>query len=248
LVGTVVSGTGIAGNSSAQLNNPSHLYVDTGSNIYVSDTLNGRVMLWPNGSSTGISVTGATRINSQVLGVAVDSQKNVYVVELDNHRITKWAPNATFGTVVGGTGISGNSSQQLSYPFGLYLDEPRSYLYVADYYNNRIQRFTLGVSMNATTVAGGNGPGSANNQLYQPQGVCVSKKTGAIYIADTYNNRVTRWYPGATSGVTIAGIAGMNGTAANLLYGPGDVALSQNETYLYISDLNNNRIQRFQLI
>jgi DNA-binding beta-propeller fold protein YncE len=86
--------------------------------------------------------------------------------------------------------------------------------------------------MNGTTVAGGNGNGSANNQLYFPQGLRVSKETGAIYIADTYNNRVTRWNPGATSGVTIAGIGGIYGTNATLLYGPSDVALSPNETLI----------------
>jgi sugar lactone lactonase YvrE len=248
LIGTIVAGTGIKGNASSQLNDPSNLYVDAASNIYVSDTSNGRAMLWPNGSSTGVSVTGTTIISSRIFGITMDSRKNIYIVETDHHRVTKWAPNATNGTVVAGTGVSGNDSQHLSYPFGLYLDELHSYLYVSDYYNNRIQRFTLGVSMNGTTVAGGNGPGSSDNQLYQPQGLCVSKKTGAIYIADTYNNRVTQWNPGATSGVTIAGIAGINGTNATLLYGPADVALSTNETYLYVSDLNNNRIQRFELI
>jgi sugar lactone lactonase YvrE len=248
LIGAVVAGTATVGNGSNQLNNPSHLYVDAASNIYVSDTSNGRAMLWVNGSSTGISVTGTTRINSRIMGIVIDSQKNIYITETDNHRVTKWPPNATIGTIAAGTGTLGNDSQHLGYPFGLDLDEFHSYLYVADYYNNRIQRFTLGSSMNGTTVAGGHSLGSADNQLYQPQGLCVSKKTGAIYIADTYNNRITRWNPGATSGVTIAGIAGMNGIAATLLNGPAGVALSRNETYLYVSDLNNNRIQRFELI
>ncbi len=248
LTGSMIVGTGIVGNSSSQLNGPSHLYVDAASNIYVSDTLNKRAMFWANGSSAGVSITGTTAINSRIIGIAVDSQKNIYISEVDNHRITKWAPNATSGTVIAGTGIQGNDSQHLAYPFGLYLDELHSYLYVADYYNNRIQRFTLGGSINATTMAGGNGPGSNNNQLYQSQALCISKKTGAIYIADTYNNRITRWNPGAMSGVTLVGITGLNGTTAALLNGPADVALSQNETYLYVSDLNNNRIQRFELI
>jgi len=39
--------------------------------------------------------------------------------------------------------------------------------------------------MKGTTIAGGNGPESNNNQLYQTQALCVSKKTEAIYIADT---------------------------------------------------------------
>jgi DNA-binding beta-propeller fold protein YncE len=160
----------------------------------------------------------------------------------------KWKQNATNGTLIAGTGGSGNSSQQLSWPFGLYLDELNSYLYIADMGNHRIQRYYLGVITNVTTVAGGNGYGSGNHQLNRPYGVCVSKKTGAIYIADTSNNRIQRWSPGATSGVTIAGIVGTSGTDSTLLNAPAAVALSPNETFLYVSDNYNNRVQRFELI
>ena len=247
--GRVISGTGIAGNSSSQLNGPSHLYVDASSNIYVSDTLNHRAMFWANGSSIGIPITGATVGTSRIIGIAVDSAKNVYVSEVDNHRVTKWVPpNTNSSTIIAGTGVQGTDNQHLAYPFGLYLDEVYSYLYVADYYNNRIQRFTIGGSINGTTVAGGHGPGSNTNQLFQPQAVCVSKNTGAIYIADTYNTRIVRWYFGATSGVVLVGTTGSTGVSASLLNGPAGIALSQNESYLYVSDLNNNRIQRFELI
>ncbi|CAF1233147.1 unnamed protein product [Adineta ricciae] len=245
LNGTIVAGTGTSGIASTQLNFPSHLFVDNASNIYVSDTLNGRVMLWLNGSSSGFSATGATRIAGRTIGLAVDSQKNVYVAETDNHRVTKWTPNATTGIVVAGASTVGTDNQHLAYPFGLFLDELHSYLYVADYGNNRIQRFTLGGSLNGTTVAGGSGQGSNDSQLYFPQAVCVSKNTGAIYVADTYNNRVVRWSSGATKGVTLVGVPG---TSATLLSGPGHVALSRNETFLYVADVNNNRIQRFELI
>lgn len=246
--GSSVAGTGLAGASVSQLNFPSHLFVDNASNVYVSDTMNGRVMLWSNGSSSGVSVTGTTPILGRVAGVTVDSSGNVYVSEADNHRITKWTPNATSGIVVAGTGVSGNGTQQLSYPYGLHLDALRSYLYIADYGNNRVQRVTLGVSIDGTTVAGGNGLGSNDNQLSSPQGLCVSNKDGAIYIADTFNNRVMRWSPGASSGVTIAGIAGAMGVAATQLVGPAGVTLSRNEMFLYVTDLNNNRVQRFELI
>jgi len=95
-------------------------------------------MLWRNNSLTGV-----TAITSRIMGIVVDSQNNVYVAETDNHRVTKWAPNATIGTVVVGTSTLGNDNQHLAYHFGLYLDELHSYLHVADYNNNRIQRFEL---------------------------------------------------------------------------------------------------------
>ncbi|CAF4842013.1 unnamed protein product, partial [Rotaria sp. Silwood1] len=48
-------------------------------------------------------------------------------------------------------------------------------------------------STNITTVAGENGLGTGNHQLNTSYAVCVSKKTGDVYIADTYNHRIQRW-------------------------------------------------------
>jgi DNA-binding beta-propeller fold protein YncE len=52
---------------------------------------------------------------------------------------------------------------------------------------------------NGVTVAGGNGPGSAANQLYYPKGIAVSP-SGDLYVADGGNNRIQFWSVGATQG------------------------------------------------
>jgi hypothetical protein len=254
LMGTLVAGTAVVGSSASQFHSPTGLFVDESLNMYVDDGSNCRVMLWRNSSSSGVIVVG-TGICSNTAstftysaGFAIDSQKTIYLSDQNNNRIMKWKQNATYGTLIGGTGVAGSGNQQLSNPYYPYLDEPNSYLYIPDAYNHRIQRYYLGNTTNVTTVAGGNGPGSGNNQLNTPNCVCVSKKTGAIYIADSSNNRIQRWSPGATSGVTIAGIAGTSGTASTLFNSPVVVALSPNETFLYVSDFYNNRVQRFQLI
>ncbi len=255
-MGSIVAGTGVKGNSATRLNTPTAIVVDESSNIYIGDDYNCRVMLWLNNSSSGVMVVGKGNCSSVAststfyltAGLAVDSQKTIYLSDQNHNRVMKWKQNATNGTLIAGTGVLGNDSQQFYYPYGIYLDELNSYLYIADSNNHRIQRYYLGVTTNVTTVAGGNGPGSGNNQLDTPYDVCVSKKTGDIYIADTLNNRVQRWSPGATSGVTIAGIVGSSGTASTLLHSPVFVALSPNETFLYVSDNGNNRVQRFELI
>jgi sugar lactone lactonase YvrE len=254
LMGSIVAGTGVLGSSATQLSTPTAIVVDESSNIYVDDDSNCRVMLWRNNSSSGVIVAGTGSCSNTAStfsssgGLAIDLQKTIYLSDRGSNRVMKWKQNATYGTLIAGTGVNGSSSQQLSFPYGLYLDELNSYLYIADTYNHRIQRYYLGVTTNGTTVAGGNGQGSGNHQLYNPNGVCVSKKTGAIYIADMNNNRIQRWSPGATSGVTIAGIVGTSGTDPTLLNTPMAVALSPNETFLYVSDTNNNRVQRFELI
>ena len=254
LTGTMVAGTAVNGTSVSQLKYPTGIAVDTAMNLYVSDNYNYRVMLWRRNSSSGVRVvgTGTTGNTPDKIstsgGVAVDSHGNIYICDLGNQRVMKWAVNATNGTLIAGvTGLSGNSSTLLNKPYELYLDENNSYIYIADMNNHRIQRYQLGVSTNGVTVAGGNGNGSDSNQLNSPIDVYVSKKTGDIYIADKQNHRVQRWSPGATSGVTVAGVTGVSGTNSTLLDGPTNIVLSTNETFLYVSDSNNNRVQRFRL-
>jgi sugar lactone lactonase YvrE len=249
----VADSTGVSGDSLALLNSPAELAVDANSNIYVNDDFNYRVMLWRADSSSGVIVAGngsngsAANTIGESVGLALDSQGNIYVSDKANNRVMKWAPNATSGILVAGTGVAGSSSQQLYNLYGLHLDENNSYLYVADLANSRIQRYSLDDATNGTTVAGGNGAGSGSNQLNQPYGICVSKQTGDIYIADFNNNRIQRWSPEATSGITIVGITGVSGTNATLLNGPANVLLDKNETFLYVSDRNNHRVQRFNL-
>lgn len=244
------------------LSSPSYLFLDISNqnDLYVVDSANDRIVLF---SSMQISdplpevVAGTSRVGGSTLdkfvipyGVTVDSQKNVYVSDYYNNRIMLWAENATSGILIAGTGSAGSDSMSLQSPVGLFLDEANSLLYVADKDNHRIQLFNLTGSppYNGTTIAGGNGNGASSDQLYQPMDVWVSKKNGAVYIADSSNHRIQCWSPGATSGVTIAGDpAGTSGVDATTLSSPNALTINKNETRLYISDTGNGRIQQFDL-
>lgn len=87
------------------------------------------------------------------------------------------------------------------------------------------------------------------SQLNGPISITLCKKSNALYIADKDNNRVQLWYLHDNEGVTIAGSpTGVAGTTAFTLNIVNHIALNANETRLFISDRNNSRIQRFQLI
>ncbi|CAF1025380.1 unnamed protein product [Adineta steineri] len=237
--GSIVAGSTTSGSNVNQLKNPAEISVDANSNIYVNDDFNYRVMLWRKNASFGVIAAGnassgasATQI-SQSVGLTVDSQGNIYVSDTANHRVMKWTPNATAGILVAGqTGVAGSANNLLNWPYGLYLDENNSYLYIADQRNYRIQRYSLSNSTYGTTVAGGHGAGYASNQLDTPYGMCVSKKTGNIYIADANNHRIQLWSPGATSGVTVVGVTKVSGANATMLNTPSNVALNSDETFL----------------
>lgn len=255
LTGTIVAGTGSQGSSLSQLYYPTGIYVDISYNMYIADSWNYRILFWPKDASSGIKRAGTGSSGSSltnfgiISGLIVDSQSNIYVCDTLNHRVMKFVPNITVGIVVGGTtGTQGNSPTQLNTPYGIFLDEINSYLYVADFNNHRIQRFHLGISLNGTTVAGGNGQGSAKNQLNNPASVCISTITNSIYIADKGNNRVQRWTSQFTFGVTIAGNGASTSNASTSIENPMDIRINRNETALYVSESAYNRIWRFTLI
>ncbi len=234
-------------------NEKSNLYVSDFFNNYVIKIFNMQVISPLPSVVAGISGTvgsAANQLNSPA-GITVDSNGNLYIADSGNHRIIKYAPNSTSGSVIAGLGTPGTDSFSLNTPYGIFLDENNSYIYVSDTYNHRIQRFSLngGSPNNGTTVAGGNGAGSANTQLFMPVTIYISKKTQAIYIADSYNNRIQRWNQGEQSAVTIAGDPNGNpGNNASMLYVPYGIALNDEETLLYIADTDNLRIQRFQIV
>jgi DNA-binding beta-propeller fold protein YncE len=234
---------------------PSFLFYDNRtSDLYISVLslnlvyiLPGYRTIPPNGVGSTACVLTAM---SGPTGITMDSAGNLYVGSFSCNWITRWAPNATNGVIIAGssTGSFGSSDILLSRPYGLLLDELNSVIYVADRYNDRVQRFPLNGSGIGVTVAGGNGLGSAANQLNGPTEIYRSKNGNFMYICDSFNHRVQRWPMNGTSGVTVAGsssgMAGQTPYLMNTVYG---FAFDPDESHLYVSDANNNRIQRFSL-
>ena len=245
------------------LNTPRDVYVDVGnrSNLYLSETGRNIVVLYTDlrrvnqlpgivAGTNDTSATGLRRLDTPY-GVQVDSRGNVIVASSNDHRIIFWPPNATSGIVIAGLGVASSTATGLNAPNGIALDEQNGWLFVADAGNNRIQRYSLNDTWpcSGTTVAGGNGAGSGSHQLSNPVDIRLSKKTGAMYIVDNNNNRIQRWQRGATQGVTVAGSpTGNAGGTATRFRNPAVLGLNVNETYMYVIDRGNNRIQRFQLI
>ena len=78
--------------------------------------------------------------------------------------VTKWASGASEGEVVAGGNGSGEAPNQLNSLFGGLLVDATGNVYVSDQYNYRIQKWAPGAS-EGITIAGGNGWGSAPDQL-----------------------------------------------------------------------------------
>jgi DNA-binding beta-propeller fold protein YncE len=98
---------------------------------------------------------------------------------------------------------------------------------------------------NGTVIAGGNGGGSANNQLNYPWGIdYLPLVSNYLYITNIYGHTVMQWAPGASSGTVIAGTSNRAGSSATLLNTPMGIKI---DAYLntYVVDNANHRVQMF---
>jgi uncharacterized protein (TIGR03437 family) len=267
---STVAGSGTQGFSgdngpatSAQLNGPSGVAVDSAGNLYIADYLNVRIRKVSNGVITTVAGNGTQwfggdngpATSAQLWypsGVAVDSAGNLYVADTFNHRIRKIS-NGVITTVAGGGPSLGDNgpatSAQVLYPYGVAADSTGN-LYIADTGHNRIRKVSNGV---ITTVAGNgtccfsgdNGPANGA-QVYFPEGVAVDS-AGDLYIADNVNNRIRKVSNGVISTVAGTGTEGFSGdngpaTSAQLNH-PAGVAVDSAGN-LYIADTSNNLIRK----
>ena len=248
------SGDGSAA-TSATLNQPYGLALDSSLNVYIADTYNHRIRKIT--ASTGIITTiagssssGYSGDNGQATsatlntpgGVALDSEGNVYIADAYNNVIRKVTVSTGVITAVAGTGTTSYSgdggaatSALLYFPSGLAIDTSDK-IYIADYSNYVIRKVSSGV---ITTVAGqnsvGDGASSSSAIIRNPAGLHVDSSNN-LYIADTYGCRVRQVSP--TTGIisTIAG-TGYCGTSADLI-----AATSAMLSWAYgiATDSNNN--------
>lgn len=200
---STIAGNGTAGFSgdggaatSAKLNNPSSVAVDTVGNIYIADTANSVIRKVT--ASTGIISTIAS--GQYPADVAVDTIGNIYYADTFNHRIFKMASNGSSGLVVGnGTyGYSGDgglaTSAELSDPFGVAVDAVGN-IYISDNNNQRIRKVTAStgtistIAGNGTTGFSGDGGLATGAELQTPIGVVVDS-LGYVYFSDSDNNRI----------------------------------------------------------
>jgi sugar lactone lactonase YvrE len=134
-------------------------------------------------------------------------------------------------------------NNELNEPHDIAHDWTSGILYVSEYSNHRVMQYLPGASL-GSIIAGGNGPGYSNTQLYNPVGLYFDSSSNSLFIANFGAHNIVRWVVGASSWTLIAGVGGLSGSTSTLLYNPGDVTLDSAGN-VYVADTYNSRIQFF---
>jgi uncharacterized protein (TIGR03437 family) len=191
---------------------PIGVTVDAQGNLYVADSLNGRVLRFPQPFNyTGAMepanlVLGQQNFVSQFIqptqsnmaqpyGVAFSGTNGLVVSDIQYNRVLYFpATNGIFSNgesatkVFGQTNFSGIASgsgqASLNQPHHVACDAD-GLIYVADTGNNRVQIF--GDPNNPATSIGASAVFSLTDNFNAPHGVYVSPVTGAIWVTDTNN-------------------------------------------------------------
>lgn len=259
---TTVAGNGTAGFSgdggpatSAQLNGPRAVAVDSAGNLYVADTGNSRVRKISDGVIStlvgngvpGFSGDGGPATNAQLnipSGMAIDSQGNIYVTDIANDRI-RYISAGIIQTVAGG-GVP--TADNLGSVVGSMAIDSTGDLYIGqdDFLLKDHDGNVTPVAGNGTRAFSGDG-GSATSASINGNMFFVIDASGSIYIADSFNNRIRKVSNGIITTVAGNGTAGFSGDGGSAtgaqLNAPFAVALDSNGD-LYIADTQNNRIRK----
>ena len=276
---TTTAGTGVQGFSgdtgpatSATLDSPQGLALDSAKNLYIADTHNHRIrkINLTNGTITTIAGTGisgffgdnAPAASAQLnlpTALALDTAGNLYLADTGNHRIRKISTSGIITTIAGtGTqGFSGDNAPAttaaIDSPTGLALDSANN-LYLADTHNHRIRKITAATGI-ITTIAGTGALGFAGDttpattaNLALPHGLTIDS-AGNLYLADTANHRIRRI--DASTGIitTIAGdgtqaFSGDGGPATTASLNTPRAATLSPSTLLTLADTGNQRIRQ----
>jgi len=237
---TIAGGNG-QGNQLNQLSSPFGIYVDhQQQHIYIADYYNHRIVKWKLGENNGEIVAGGNgqgnridQLNCPIDVIVDENNKSLIICDQGNRRVLRWSlenPNGDKEILI-----------QNILGWGLMMNENGD-LFVSDCENCAVKRWRkgeIGKGKEGIIVAGGNGKGNQLNQLYLPTYIFIDREE-TVYVSDTNNHRVMKWYKGASEGIVVAGGQGP-GNSLNQLNGPYGLLVNEIGD-IYVADCYNHRI------
>lgn len=132
-------------------------------------------------------------------------------------------------------GTFGTGASQFDGPSGIAVDSAGNFVYIADRFNNRIQKFTV----NGAAFSRWGELGDGNREFNEPVSVAVDKND-RVFVVDRSNHRVIRFSSNGVFqtkwGSPVSGDRQFTGPEAIAVDAQGSV---------YVADTLNHRIQKF---
>lgn len=207
---TTLAGSGTRGFldgsvASAQFNMPSGITVDGSGNVYVADTVNGRIRkiaggvvstFAGSGSNGYVDGTSSAARFFGPYGLAVDGGGNVYIADTQNNRIRVASQAGVVTTLAGSTAGYADgtgASAQFNWPDSVALDSSGN-VYVTDHQNNDIRK--INSSGVVTTYAGSGSLGYVDGagvaaQFRSPDSIAVDN-SGYLYVGEMNNGAIRK--------------------------------------------------------
>ena len=164
--------------------------------------------------------------------VAVASSGEILIAEMAEHRITRLSPA---GGLLGTIGSQGAGDGQFNFVGGVAV-APDGSIYATDHLGNRVLRF----SASGQFISAWGTKGAEPGQFTNPRGIDIDA-AGQVYVADWIGQRVQKF---TADGAFVCAF-GEPGSADGQFNGPVDVAVAADGSAIYVADLLNYRIQRF---
>jgi DNA-binding beta-propeller fold protein YncE len=269
-------GTGSAGYSEQQVNNPYGLVIGPDGALYFCDLDNQRIRrldlrtrrtrtIAGNGQK-GYSGDGAAATEASLNmphEIQFDSAGHLYIAERDNHVIRK--VNATTGTIstfagTGSAGFSGDggpaSLAQLRQPHSIAVEPTRRFLLICDIGNQRIRRVEFATGRIDTFAGTGDrqptpdGAPLKGTPLNGPRTIAFDS-AGDLYLALREGNAIYRVDAKSLSLHHVAGTGEQgysgDGGQARLARLGGPKGLAWSRDLLYVADTENHVIREIAL-
>jgi len=191
-------------------NSPKDVATEATGKYYVADTGNSRVVkydpgygfiTWQLATPTPGGPTIFPSLTPAPYGITIASDNTIYVADYGYSRIQSFDANGTFLRSWGEFGSADNSTiPQLDRPQGMAIDS-NGYIFVADTYNSRVQRFDQTGALANRTVWGTFGAG--DGQFNVPRNVAVDAQSH-VYVSEVGNKRIQVFGDAASSaGLTV---------------------------------------------
>ncbi|MCK4669563.1 MAG: hypothetical protein KAT43_00040 [Nanoarchaeota archaeon] len=235
----------------------------------------GNAIGWIGGGTNGWKTSNGSSLSGNYQGfyfpssVFVDSSNgDIYVADFFNHRVSKWnAAGNAIGWIGGGSNgwktsigaSAGSDFRSFDNPHKIYLDSSKN-IYVAEQNNNRISKWSaagnaigwIGGGSNGWKTSIGTMSGSDYQSFDDPRSVFIDN-SGNIYIADNFNERVSKWnaagnaigWIGGGSNGWKTGIAPSSGSDYQSFNSPRGIFVNTTGT-TYVSDAFNWRISKWK--